>query len=250
MNKIIAGIKPFISKHEAELLLGMGIGGMLISTYWGIKATIKAVKKVDDKKKKMNINHLSNKEIFKETWKLYLPMAIGIGLSVPCIISSNTLSNKRNAALATAFTITERSFKEYQDKTKDILGEKKEKEIHEAISTDRVRQNNSNSIIMTGNGDSLFFEPLSGRYFKSNWNKISKAANELNADVITNMSGYVTLTDWYLKIGLDSTELSDNMGWSIENGKQSLLNISLDSVLTSDDIPCGAIYYNNLPKTI
>ena len=52
MNKIniFKTLRPFAVKYEPEILMVMGISGMIFSTIWGIKATKTAVKKIDIKK--------------------------------------------------------------------------------------------------------------------------------------------------------------------------------------------------------
>ena len=50
---------------------------------------------------------------------------------------------------------------------------------------------------MTNDGDYKFYEPISGRYFSSTWNKIQKAANDLNAKAIGEVTGVITLNEWF-----------------------------------------------------
>ena len=245
-------IKPFVSKHEPEILMSMGIGGMIFSLAWGIKASFKAARAIDKYKETYGKDKLTAKETIKLAWKLYLPTVLSVAASVPCVIMSNKVSNKRYAAIATAYTISEAALQEYKDKTKEIIGEKKTKQIEESISDDRVTKTYSggNQVILTGNGDSLFYEPLSGRYFKSNWNDILKAANELNSEAITNMSGQTTLNDWFQKIGLETTEIGETLGWNLMNNSSNLIDISISSHITKDNVPCGAIYYNRQPVAL
>lgn len=252
MNNPLTYIKPFVSKHEPEILMSMGIGGMIFSLAWGIKASFKAARAIDKYKKTYGKDKLTAKETIKLTWKLYLPTVLSVAASVPCVIMSNKVSNKRYAAIATAYTISEAALQEYKDKTKEIIGEKKTKQIEESISDDRVTKTYSggNQVILTGNGDSLFYEPLSGRYFKSNWNDILKAANELNSEAITNMSGQTTLNDWFQKIGLETTEIGETLGWNLMNNSSNLIDISISSHITKDNVPCGAIYYNRQPVAL
>jgi hypothetical protein len=252
MNNIFKVIKPFISKHQPEILMGMGISGMIFSTIWAIRATKIATRRLDIMKQDFNCDRkLTKTEIFKATWRLYLPVVLSTAISVPCIIAGNRVSNKRNMALAAAYTISETALQEYQEKTKELVGAKKEQEIHEAVSKDQVNKNYTGSqILITGDGDNLFFEPLSGRYFKSNWNKILKSANELNAKALGNVTGQITLTQWFNQLGLDMTDISDELGWNIENGTRGLIDIQIDSSLTPDNIPCGAIHYINRPTPI
>lgn len=242
-------IKPFFARHEPEILMGMGISGLIFSTVWAVRATFKASKAIKEYKESKQIEKITPKEAFKLTWRYYWPVAASTALSVPCIIVGNRVSNKRYAALATAYTISEAALQEYQDTTREIVGEKKAKQIQESIDAKQIEKTykGTNQIILTGNGESLFFEPLSGRYFKSNWNEISKAANELNADALTNMSGQITLNEWFTRLGLEDTEIGDRMGWELNSDPHNLIDIEISSHVTKDDIPCGSISYRNQP---
>lgn len=245
-------LKPFMSKHEPEILMGMGISGLIFSTVWAIRATIKAVDNIKNYKESKQINQITKKELFQLTWKYYWPVAASTALSIPCIIAGNRVSNKRYAALATAYTISEAALQEYQDTTRKMIGDKKTKEIQESIDAKKIDETykGGNQIILTGNGDSLFFEPLSGRYFKSNWNDIAKAANELNAEALSNMTGQITLNEWFNKLGLEDTETGAELGWQLDSDPHNLINIEISSHVTKDNIPCGAISYKIRPTLL
>ena len=249
-NNVLTMVKPFVTKHQPEILMAMGLSGMIFSVVWGIKSTIIATRIIDAEKLKRDVDKLPLGDIFKLTWKLYLPVVLSTIISVPCIVAGNSVSTKRNAALAAAYTLSETALQEYQEKTKEIVGEKKEKDIREAVSSDLISSNykNSSQVLITGDGEALFYEPLSGRYFKSNWNKILKAANEINASAMGDISGRISLTEWFDSIGLDGTGLSDDIGWDTTDGKFGIIDIRINSSLTPDNIPCGAIDYVNRPK--
>ena len=252
-TNIFKTIKPFVARHEPEILMTMGISGMIFSVVWGVKATAKAVRRIDNKKAELNKDKLTAKEVIKETWKLYLPVAVSTAISVPCIVAGNRISNKRAMALAAAYTISETALQEYKDKTKEIVGDKKYEAIQESISSDKIQKtypDGIQNITMIGDGDSLFFEPLSGRYFKTNWNRISKAANELNASALGDISGTITLNEWFYILGLEGTVLGNELGWTVMDGKDGIIDISIDSVLTPENQPCGSIRYNTMPKKI
>ena len=112
MNNPLTYIKPFVSKHEPEILMSMGIGGMIFSLAWGIKASFKAARAIDKYKETYGKDKLTAKETIKLTWKLYLPTVLSVAASVPCVIMSNKVSNKRYAAIATAYTISEAALQE------------------------------------------------------------------------------------------------------------------------------------------
>lgn len=243
-NELVKNVKRFLMVNEPDILIGMGITGLVYATYASITATIKATNRVKD----IPEDKKTKKEIFKTVWPLYLPTAVSTLLSVPCIIRGHSITTKRSAALATAFTLSETALQEYQNKAKDIVGDKKAKEIKEAASSEVMKQQyNSNNVILTENGDSLFYEPITGRFFKSTWNKIQQAANELNADAIAG-NDIITLTDWFDKIGLDRTDISDFMGWYVYEGKNSLIDVTLSSSMTPDKVPCASVEYLIEPK--
>ena len=249
MKNIFKAIRPWVVKNEPEILMSLGLAGMIFATVYSIKATVDATHAVDKIKAERNVEKLPAKDIIKNVWKYYIPSAVSTVISIPCIIAGNRVSSTRNAALAAAYTLSETALQEYQEKTKEIVRDKKENEIREEIAKDKVKKTYENStVILTGDGDSLFYEPLSGRYFKSNWNRILKAANELNADAIGG-SDIIRLSDWFDSLGLDQTDISDRMGWSIyKHGSSGLVSVDITSCLTPDNVPCGAIRYNNEPE--
>ena len=254
MNKFFKAVNDFRVKHEPEILMAMGLSGLLFAIVWTTKATVEATHICDELKVKENKDKLTAKDVVKATWKLYLPVVISTSLAVPCIVAGNRASSKRYAALAAAYTISETALKEYQEKTKEVIGEAKEKKIQEAISTQQVAEKkvSEKEVILTGDGDQLFYEPLTGRYFKSSWNAIQKACNELNEEALGSTTGSYTLNEWLDKIGLSTTEAGELLGWCTPTFGHSkgLLKISMTTTKTQDDKPCGAIYYDVRPYNL
>lgn len=248
MSNILKTLKPVLVKHEPDILMYMGLAGLAGSMVLLVKSTIDAVKSVNNRKVELNKERLPVKEVIKASWKYYIPPVILTAASVPCIIMGNRVSNKRTAALAAAYTISETALQEYQNKTKEIVGEKKEQQIREAAAKETVEKTHKQgSTLVLGSGDSLFYDEISGRYFKSTWNKVLKAANELNALAIGG-NDVITLNQWFEEIGLDPIDIGENRGWSVyDNGAKGLINISLTSILTEDKTPCAAIHYENRP---
>lgn len=244
--------KPFIAKYEPEILMAMGISGLIFSTVWAIRASFKAANAIKDYKESKQIEKITPKEVFKLTWKYYIPVVASTALSVPCIIAGNRISSKRYAALATAYTISEAALQEYQEATREVVGEKKTKQIQETVDAKKLEETykGGNQIILTGNGESLFFESLSGRYFKSNWNDIAKAANELNATALGDMGGQITLNDWYRRLGLEDTDLGEEIGWDLNGNPNNLIEIEISSHLTKDNVPCASISYRRRPTKL
>lgn len=245
-------LNNFRVKHQPEILMGMGIAGLLFSTAWAIKATIRATKICERKKLEENKNSLTFKEIFMETWKLYLPVAIGTIVSIPCIIAGNRISTKRTAVMAAAYTLSKTALDEYQNKTKELIGEKKEKEIRDEVVKDKAKRIESREVILSEDGEQLFLEPLTGRYFKSNWNQIQKSCNDLNEKALASSCGSYSLNEWFDSLGLDSTDVGQILGWATPyyGNSVGLMKIHMTTSKTKDNKPCGAICYDAEPYDI
>lgn len=245
VSKIFKDAKTLMSRRSPEILTGIGIAGMLTTTVLAVKATPKALKLIEEKKHEEHLDKLSTIETIKTTWKCYIPTAITCTASVACLIGASSVSLKRNAALATAYKLSETALAEYKEKVVETLGEKKEKTIREKIDKDHIdKQPVSNSeVIITSAGDTLCYDYASGRYFKSDIESLKKAINVLNRKLLVDM--YVSLNEFYDEIGLENIRLGDELGWNIDKG---LIDLDFSSQIADDGRPCIVISYTIMPQ--
>lgn len=248
-NNIQNVVKPFLVKYKPELLISIGISGFIASNFLTASGTIKAVRLVDAEKNKRKVDKLSKKDTVKLCWKCYLPSVVTVGASIPCIMLGNNVNNKRNAALAAAYTVAETSLQSFKEETTKLIGEEKTKEVEHNVNQKQVEKTYNKALVIEGDADSIFLDPISGRYFKSTWNKLQLAANNLNASAIGG-GNEISLADWYDEIGLDRTAGSDEVGWTVFDGTKGLITISMDSCITTDNRPCGVICYDTMPKRL
>lgn len=244
-SKIGTGIKASVIKHSPEILIGMGIAGMLTTTVLAVKATPKALSLIEEKKKETGLERLTMVDTVKATYKCYLPAAGVAAASIACLVGSNKISARRTAVMTTAYSLADTAFREYRSKVVETIGEKKEEAIRDKIAKDKIEQNppEQNNVVIIDKGNTLCYDVLSGRYFKTDIDKIKKAENELNRSMIYDM--YVSLNDFYRKVGLEELPLGDELGWKCDDG---LLEFYLSSQLTSKDEPCLVISFNVSPR--
>jgi hypothetical protein len=249
MNKpnianLLKSTRTVLVKHSPEILTGMGIAGMVMTTVLAIKATPKALKLIEDKKKEEHTDKLTPVETVKAAWKPYIPVAITGVTSIACIVGASSVNTRRNAALATAYTLSETALKEYKDKVIETIGEKHEKEIREKINKDHIDQKpvTKSNVIFTDKGNTLCFDYHSGRYFRSDIDHIKRAVNELNRRLVGN--GYVSLNDFYDELDLEHTKMGYDLGWEIDDGN---VEIDFSAQIANDDTPCIVINYEVAP---
>ncbi len=244
-TNVVKNVRMSMRKHSPEILMGTGITGMIVTTVMAVKATPKALTLLEEKKDEYETDTLTLTEMVKAAWACYIPSAIIGGVSIFCLIGASSVNLRRNAALATAYSLSETALKEYQEKVVETFGEKKEQNVRDSIAQDRINNNpvNQHEVIITNNGETLCCDSLSKRYFKSDIDKIKKAVNELNRQMLTDM--YVSLNDFYYELGLDSTKLGDDLGWHVDDG---LIEINFSSQLANGETPCLVLDYRVAPQ--
>lgn len=151
-----------LQKHSPEILLVAGTVGVVASTVMACKATLKVEEIVDDAKQKIDTIHEvaadpamaekyseedSKKDlaiVYTQTAvkfiKLYGPAVVLGVASLGCMIGSNRILNKRNAALAAAYAAVDKSFKEYRGRVIERFGEKMDKELRYNIKAQEVEE--------------------------------------------------------------------------------------------------------------
>lgn len=250
LSQIVKSVRTTLAKHSPEILTGIGIAGMVTTTILAVKATPKALRLIEEKKEELEFERdefvtLSKSEVVKTCWKCYIPSAVTGAMSIACLIGASSVNLKRNAALATAYTLSETALKEYQEKVVETIGEKKEQVVHDAIAKDKIDKQpvTTSEVIITEKGNTLCFDAVSGRYFKSDIEKLKKTENELNRRMRDEM--YISLNDFYYEIGVKPIDLGDELGWNIDKG---YINLKFSSQLADDGTPCLVMSYHVAPR--
>lgn len=243
LASIAKSVRTAMKKHSPEILTGIGIAGMITTTIMAVRATPKALILIGDKKDELGTDELTKMETVKAAWPCYIPSAIVGTASVLCLIGASSTNMRRNAALATAYTLSETTLKEYQEKVVETIGEKKERDIREQVAKEKMIKNPVREVILTERGgNTICYDVISGRYFKSDRDTINRIVNELNRQMRDEM--YVSLNDFYYELGLDGTKLGDDLGWNIDKG---YIDINYSSHLDANGTPCLVIDYQVAP---
>ena len=247
---LIKSVQNVLTKHSPEILTGLGISGMVATTVLAVKATPRAINLIQEDSR---IKHdgdpyaYTKKEAIQSAWKCYIPAATTGALSVACLIGASSVNATRNAALATAYTISETALSEYRSKVIETIGEKKEKTVREAVAKEKIinKPPVQKEIIVTGNGKTLCFETMGGRYFKSDMETLRRVQNDLNRRMRDEIT--MSLNDFYYEIGLDETDVGKYIGWDIDKG---YIEIDFSSQLTDDGTPCLVVGFITPPQWI
>lgn len=246
LSKIAKDVKNIAIQHSPEILTGIGVAGMITTTFLAVKATPKALILIREAEFEKD-RDLSSTEKIRACWRPYIPAIITGTVSTTCLIGASSVSLRRNAALATAYTLSETALKEYRAKVVETIGEKKESAVRDAIAKDKIEQNpvTTKEVIFTEKGGTLCYDVISGRYFKSDIEQLRRVANELNRRMIDEM--YISVNDMYYELGLPliSSSIGDDIGWNVDRG---LIEFNFSSQLADDGTPCLVVDYSVVPR--
>lgn len=244
MPKFIYKVKRGLGKRSPAILTATGIISMGTAAVLAAKETPKAIRLIEEREQEID-DELTPKEKVETTWKCYVP-ALTTGIfGAACLIGAHSVHARRNAAIATAYKLSETALAEYKEAVTEEIGEEKESLIRKKVIQKKLDETpvGPNNIIITGRGNQPCYDGMSGRVFDSDLNTIEKAINAVNRRMTYEM--YVSLSDFYDELGLDHTDISDDVGWNLDDG---LLEVSFDSMILADGRPCITLEYHVAPK--
>lgn len=237
-----------IDQHAPTILIGVGIIGGIAASVLACKSTIKAKEKIDETKKslenledaksKIENQELIEEDITKIKNKIYtsltlnlvkeysLPLVIG-GLSIACILSANNIARKRFVAMASAYTILDKGFKEYRKNVVEKYGKEvdyelktglkvEEKEIEKVgkdgkIKKVKIKENK----LPEGYSDYCkYFDEYSSKYKRdSEYNLMFLNRQQEYANEILKSRGHLFLNEVYDMLGIPRTKAGQIVGW-------------------------------------
>ena len=244
------GVKGKVEKHSPEILMGVGVVGVVTSTVMACKATMKLndileesketrdkIKEVEnnpkyedkysqeDAKKDLTINYV---QTGMKVAKLYAPAVLLGGASLGCLLASNDILRKRNAALSAAYMTVDKSFKEYRNRVTERFGEEVEKEIRYGIKAEQIEttvvDEDGNETTVTETIKTMdpnlysdyarFFDEASP-YWQNDpeYNLMFLKAQQQYANDLLRAKGRLFLNDVYDMLGIEKTKAGQVVGW-------------------------------------
>lgn len=257
ISNYVNSFLKFTERNTPTILTGLGVLGLFETGVLAYKAGPKGKEIMEAKKKDLRDVYPGDNaakravygEIVKEmTPVLAPPVAMGVATGA-CIIGSHHVSSRRIAAISAAYSLTETALKEYKEKTKELVGEKKAQQIRESIAKDKLKKNppevkEEQLAMLPTNGLVLCMDSFSQRPFYSNAQKIGKAINTLSARARSEMS--VSLNELYDEIGApELTHLpnGEDVGWTADDASSGSLPIYFTALLTETEQPCLYLDY-------
>lgn len=249
-----------MNRNLPSILSGAAIAGIVAAVWTTYKATPEINSALEsakwDKTDKVNEDEetvsadnvtLTKWETFKAVAPYVWKPAACVAFSAVCVVSANVLNVQRLTMLAGAYKLSEKKLQEYEEKAKELLGEKKATELHDEVVKSMCDKDLDKAVIEeTGTGEAIFYDLFSGRYFRSNMETIRTEESRVNRDVAN--GDFVTLNTLYNALGLDGIRFGDDFGWgnscSVRDPQALDIDITYEvRVLNGKEVAVGILDY-------
>ena len=240
-----------LKQRSPEILVAAGVVGIVSSMVLACKASTKVHDILEDTKEQLSQvkQVLEDEKFSKETYseedakkdttiiyaqtgikfiKLYGPAIILGSLSIASILTSHNILRKRNIALAAAYTVIDKSFKDYRSRVIERFGEDldhelkyniKAKEIEEVTVDAKGKEKTKKTTISVVNNDGysdyarFFDDGCTGWTKDAELNLVFLRQQQDHANEMLKSRGHLFLNDVYYMLGIPKTKAGQVVGW-------------------------------------
>lgn len=251
-TQIIKQAQQLVADNSAALLTGTGVIGVVTTAVLTGKATLRAHEIVEAETVSRTVllppdagdYNMDTLDKVKIVWPLFIPPVASGVTTISAIVFSYRISASKSAALAAAYGISEKAFSEYKEKVMAHVTPKKAEDIKDAVAEQKMKDNPppSSNVMVIGDGEVLCLDSFSGQYFRSSMEKLRRAENDVNVEV--QMHNAASLGDFYEKVGLKQTDISEAFIWTVGN----VCELDFSTQLTDDSRPCLVVQFVNAPQ--
>lgn len=239
-----------VKKYSPEILMGVGIAGVVASTVLACKATMKVDSVLTESKEQIEkIKTVMEDPKYTEEYteedakkdltivytqaglklaKMYVPSIVVGAASIGLLIGSHRVLKKRNIALAAAYTTIDNSFKEYRKRVTDRFGEEVERQIKNNIKVvdvakttidedgnevEVVEQVEVSALDGYSEYSRFFDDGCTGWEKDAEYNLMFLRAQQQYANDLLKSRGHLFLNEVYDMLGIPRTKAGQAVGW-------------------------------------
>lgn len=266
-----------LKKHSPEILVVAGVVGTVASAVMACKATTKLHTVIDDTKTKIDMVHqgvedgevitiidgeeaivpYDEKDAQKDLTvhyakcglniaKLYAPSVILGAVSIGAILSGHHILQKRNIALAAAYTAADTGFKKYRDRVVERFGDKmdkellyniKSKDIEETVVNEDGTESTVTKTVEVADPNhvlgpySFCFDELSTLWVRdAERNKFALLRQQDYANELLSAKTVMCLNDVLDMVGLPKCRYGQTVGWVYDKNKIKQIDFGIFNI--------------------
>lgn len=247
----LAKTELVMKKHSPEILLAIGIVGVVASGVMACVATTKAGAILDETKEKVDQIHAYEEKhagtceytendkakdlaiVYAQTSlkyiKLYAPSVALAALSITSILASNHILRNRNVAISAAYAALMQDYKGYRKRVIDRFGAAIDKELKYGVKTETITE----TVVDPETGEEKIVEKTvnvvdksiqspyarcfdeTSRCWEKNpdMNQLFLRSEQNYANERLRLRGFLTLNEVYERLGFPVTKAGACVGW-------------------------------------
>lgn len=229
-TKALTGFGKSFITHRPEIMLGIGIGGLIVSAFFVGYETPKFKKLLEEEKQKNDSKKIPVGDFTKMALKCYAAPVSGFIFSGASLAKGLFDVNKKNVALSAASAISEATTKELIDRMKNEIGEKKTEKV--------INDMDEKGVPITGivptTSKFEFEDAFTGTRFCTNVRAVEKAFMSLGKDIL--YENYAKLSDlyWYMmsndkNLEIEIPKVANALGWGTCECPTGEVSYNIDS---------------------
>ena len=179
-------IKGFCSRNKTHIFTALSIGGTIATSIFSVQAGAKSARRIDRREKELG-RRLTRKEKSQLCWKDMMLPAGSCLFACLSSLGTDVIATRDIARSNALFIASEKAYEKLSNKTKEVMGEKKAKQIKDEIVKEDIAQrqisvskNSFEDAPKVGSGTLYpFIDGYSGLKFWSNVNYIEVCVMKL-----------------------------------------------------------------------
>lgn len=278
INKL--GLKA--KKHSPEIMLGLGVVGVVASTVLACRATLKVNEVLEEHNETMDkINEYVEENGYSEKYteqdhskdttivytqtavkfiKLYAPAILLGAASIGSIVYSHKQLSGRNAALAAACAAASKEFRDYRKRVVDRFGEEMDRELRFDIRSEEIEKTvvdkkgkekvEKETVQVVNAEPSIYarcFDEGCAQWTKdAECNRITLQNLQNYANDRLRLKGFLFLNEVYQMIGFEESKAGQIVGWFYDPKNPELQNHVDFGIFTS----CNSRFVNGDERSV
>ena len=246
---LINSAKVFVLNNKDKIATYFGATCLVAAVPVCAINTVKAVEHTKRYRKAYGFyddEKVSVKELIKLNWKHYIPTAVLLLSGGGSLAAGLYWCGQTTTAFKMAYELSEKKLTERLAAETIAVGEKTAKKIT-STEEDQKLVNTPASITNICHDPSkpdtsLVYEPMTDRYFRSDFNTLQRDWNILMNQMLND--DYVSLNDWFDTCGLENAGVGEFIGW---NNRRGLVEMEIVAKVADTGEPCLMIEYSQTP---
>lgn len=234
-----------LKRYAPEILTGVGVVGVVVSTVFACKATLKVIAVIDEAKADVESIHETREnrpERYSEddskkdlaqvytrsavaVIKLYGPSVVLGAFSIACILGGQRILRKENAALTMAYAGLAESFKKYRERVRAEQGVEKDRQFLHGLKKEEILIQDENGVttvqdVMTLENPNdlsiyarMFGDGNRNCSHNSEMNLVFLRQQQNFANDMLKARGHLFLNEVYDMLGFERTDAGQFVGW-------------------------------------